>query len=51
MPFCDVVDWLLTNTRSPATTVTPSMVCKPDNVMFVVVAQTTGCFHDRPAAK
>ena len=50
MPFSAGAVWFLTNTRSPAATVTPSIDCKPDNVIFAVVATITGALTDKPAA-
>ena len=49
MPFCDWVDWFLTNTRL-ADVVTPSIVCSPDNVMLAVVATNTAAFVFKPWA-
>lgn len=48
MPFCEPVDWFLTKTRSLATTLTPSIVCSPESVMFAVVATRTDAFQSVP---
>ena len=38
MPLFAEVDWFLTNTMSPVTAETPSIVCSPERVIFAVVA-------------
>ena len=50
MPFALVVVWFFTSTRSPATTLTPSMVCAADSVMLAVVAAFTDCLWSMPWA-
>ena len=48
MPLVVASVWFFTSTRLPATTATPSMVCKPDNVMLPVVATSTGALTATP---
>src|SRR3990167_1767817 len=42
MPFLEASVWFLTNTRSPSTQDTPSMVCSPERAIFAVVAALQG---------
>jgi len=50
MPFSFASVWLRTNTRSSAAKATPSIVCKPDSVMFAVVATRQGLLTACPSA-
>jgi len=49
MPFCEAVVWFLTSTRSPARSVTPSMVWRPESVMVSMVATRTVSLTGPPA--
>src|SRR6266852_946263 len=48
MPFVVASVWSFTNTRSPAASTTPSIVCNPDRVILLpVVAARTGVLRAR----